>query len=207
MSTRALAVLVAALAVLLAVTGRLALRRLGYVDSPPPPPWSFVNPLLEVEEGRRVILRPITAGQGGVRYYFGPRIDVPDAEPGIDPPEAFHPHIRLGVEQQQEGEGVWAFAGVQYLLLSQMGALTPKEWLQQIGPVLERREGGGSRRLLRATYGHESGAQIHYYTDPADPRRAERGFGWIRNEMVAPDQPPDVHFTEPAGFVPPREPN
>jgi len=203
MSTRTLALLVLAVAALLGVTARLALRRLGYIGTPPSPPWIFVNPLLDVEEGRRVILRPITAGEAGVRYYFGPRIEVPDAEPGVDPLEAFHPHIRLGVEQQPEGEGVWGFAGVQYLMLSQLGALTAKEWLVELGPVLERQEGGGTRLLLRASFGHESGAQVDYYTDPADPRRRERGFGWLRTEMRAPQQPPDVHFTEPAGFIPP----
>ncbi len=204
MSTRALALLVLVLAVLLAVSGRLALRRLGYIDVAPPPEWTFVNPLLEVAEGTRVVVRPITAGQSGVRYYFGPRIDVPDAEPGVDPPEAFVPHLRLGVEQKGEGEEVWGFVGVQYLLLSQLGALTPKEWLIELGPVLERGDGGRRRTLLRATYGHESGAQVHYFTDPADPRRLERGFGWLRNEMRAPEQPPDASFTEPAGFTPPR---
>jgi hypothetical protein len=79
-----------------------------------------------------------------------------------------------------------------------MGALTVKEWLEEIRPLRERGDDGVERLVLRARFGHESGAVIDYFHDP---ERLCPGVGWYRHEMQATERPPVVVFATDGGKV------
>jgi hypothetical protein len=196
MSTRLLAVTAAVLFVLSVVAGVLLADRLGYLREEEPPPFDFVNRTLGVARGQRVILRPIVANAPALRLTFLATI----AEPAPEDPVAPVPHLRAGAEESEEGE--WLLrpgeAGVQPVLLCQMGALTAQEWLDEIRPVVEVREDGTERLLLRAQFGHRTGPPVAYYFDPQAPVPA---FGWTRSELLTPDGPPEIHFASDGGRI------
>jgi hypothetical protein len=192
MSVRALAVAAALLFVLCVSAGALLVRRLGWWEAPAPIEWTFVNPTLSVPRGQRVVLRPILEGVRPLRYTFLARI----TEPRPDDDMAPVPHLRAGVEELEDGE--WAYQQPEALALSQLGALTAQEWLEEIRPVVERRGSGEERMLLKATFGHRTGATVTYYHDPAQPVPA---VGWTRSEMLADGRPPELHFATDAGLA------
>ncbi|MCK6459010.1 MAG: hypothetical protein L6Q95_03860 [Planctomycetes bacterium] len=192
MSVRALAA-VAAILLLLAVTaGVLLVRRLGWLETGAQVEWTFTNPTLLAARGQRVILRPIVEGVLPLRYTF--LLTVADPRPDDD--MAPVPHLRAGTEELEDGE--WAFRQPEALALCQMGALTAQEWLAEIRPVVERWGSGEERLLLKAIFGHRSGATVTYYHDPAAPVPA---MGWTRSELVGEGRPPEVHFATDAGIA------
>ncbi|HEX5137449.1 MAG TPA: hypothetical protein VFY93_10780 [Planctomycetota bacterium] len=193
MSARALKGTAAVLFVLCVAAAALLSRRLGWWDAPAPIEWTFVNPTLSVARGQRVVLRPIVEGVRPLRYTFV----LPVTDPLPDDPVAPVPHLRAGVEEYEEGE--WAYRPpVEAVAFCQMGALTPQEWLTEIRPILESGGAGGARMLLKATFGHRSGATVAYYHDPMAP---VPGLGWTRNEMVAEGRPPELYFATDGGLA------
>jgi hypothetical protein len=101
------------------------------------------------------------------------------------------PYAVAGMEDRKADEDAWHFRDYLYLVLGQMGAMTPKEWLEEITLVRERGRDGSERTLVRARYGHESGAAVLYYFDPERP---VQGVGWTRSEMHAQGREPEIHF-------------
>lgn len=192
MSERALAAIAALLLLLCVAAGGLLVRRLGWLETPAPVEWTFTNPTLSAARGQRVIVRPIVEGLLPLRYTF--LVEVTDPLPDDD--MAPVPHLRAGTEELEEGE--WAYRGAEALALCQMGALTAQEWLAEIRPVVERRGSGEERMLLKAIYGHRSGATVTYYHDPKEPVPA---LGWTRSEMVGEGRPPEMHFATDAGVA------
>ena len=80
----------------------------------------------------------------------------------MDDPVAPVPHLRAGVEESEDGD--WAFRPpVAGLNLCQMGALTAQEWFEEIGPVKELGGAGEDRILLKAVFGHRTGATVAYF--------------------------------------------
>jgi hypothetical protein len=193
MSVRGLAALAAVLLVLCAAAAVLLARRLGWQEMPKPADWVFVNPTLDVARGQRVVLRPILEGVPALRYTFLASV----AEPGTDDPLAPVPHIVAGIEERNGDE--WEYRPPpEALALCQMGALTPREWLEEIRPVREVGGAGGDRMLLRAVFGHRNGSVISYYVDPAQRVPA---VGWTRSEMVTEGRMPEIHFASDGGMA------
>lgn len=192
MSVRALAALAAFLCLLCVASAALLAHRLGWWGNAQAPEWTFVNPTLTVARGQRVIVRPILEGMPSLRYTFLVAVTDP-----TDDPMAPVPHLLAGVEEQDRDE--WEYRPPEAALsLCQMGAMTPQEWLEEIQPVEEVGGAGGGRMLLRALYGHRSGASVAYYHDPSNPVPA---VGWIRKEMLANGQLPEVNFASDGGRV------
>jgi hypothetical protein len=194
MSVRGLAVMAL---VLLAMCVAAALRLLdpfGWWRSPPPPEWTvFVNPTLSVTRGQRLVLRPMLEGERMLRYTFL----TEKAEPMTDDPMLPVPYRGAGVEELN-GD-LWEFRSPEPLALCQMGALTPQEWLEEIGPVEQRGGQGGPRTLLRAVYGHRNGSAVLYYFDP---ERTVPVVGWVRRELIPQDGSiPEVLFASDGGIV------
>jgi len=191
MSVRGLAVVALLLGALCAGAGFLLADRLGWCGVEPPAEWTFVNPTLDVVRGQRVVLRPILEGVPSLRYTFLATI----LEPAADDEVAPVPHLRAGVEEWSDDE--WRFRPpVASLVLCQLGALTAQEWLQEIRPVREVRGERGDRMLLKAVFGHRSGAVVTYYHDPSQRVPA---VGWTRCEMVAEGQMPEINFASDGG--------
>jgi len=186
-TTRGLAWTALLLALLLGGVGWLALDRLGHLSEFQVPDLVFENHVLRVQRGQRVILRPMQDGEATLRYTF----TGTDVEPDAGGRSFFPaPYVVAGMEDRQAGADTWHFKDYFYLVLGQMGAMTPKEWLEEIDLVRERRRDGTERTLVRARYGHESGATILYFFDPERP---VPGVGWFRSEMHAQDRTPEVH--------------
>lgn len=200
MSVRGLATIALILLVLCVGAAVLLVDRLGLRAEAKPIEWTFVNPTLDVARGQRVVLRPIVEGVQMLRYTFLLRI----TEPPIDDPVAPVPHLRAGVEDY-DGD-TWYYRSAEALAFCQMGALTAQEWLMEIGPVNEVGGAKGDRVLLKALFGHRSGASISYYHDPEHPVPA---VGWIRNEMTTEGRPPEIYFATDGGLaeMPEKEPD
>lgn len=191
MSTRALAATAVLLTFLCGAAAVLLLQRLGYLDAVEVPRIHFENRMLDVEYGRRVVLRPLQEGGAHARYWFGPRMNDPRFDDKVSP----LPHIRVGLEDRQKDEDTWYFVTAQYLVLGQLGAITTDEWLEEIRPVSEKLPDGSRRVVIRATFGHSSGAVVHYYHHPDHP---VPGFGWYRHELLAQGRGEQVYFAYPA---------
>lgn len=199
MSVRGLAVLAAFLSALSVASGTLLVHRLGWWEEAKPIEWEFRNPTLSVTRGQRVLLRPILEGLRPLRYTFLPTV----TEPLTDDPVMPVPHLRAGVEEFQD-DG-WNYRPpIGALALCQMGALTVQEWLEEIRPVIEVRGLGEQRMLLKAIFGHRTGAFVAYYFDPRKPVPA---VGWTRSEMTAEGRPPEINFATDGGLaeVPPEK--
>ncbi|MHC4818614.1 MAG: hypothetical protein ACYTF8_11220 [Planctomycetota bacterium] len=195
MTTRGLSWTALGLALLLGGATWLTLDRLGLLEELPVPDFVFRNHVLDVERGRRIILRPMQEGPPTVRYTF----TGTEAEPEVSEKAFFPaPYVVTGMEDRKPDEDAWYFKDYFFLVLGQMGAMTPKEWLEEIGLVRERSRDGTERLLVRALYGHESGATVVYYYDPERP---VPGVGWFRSEMHAQDRDPEVHFARDAGRI------
>ncbi len=193
MSVRGLLAAAAVLAALCCGAAFLLVDRLGRLRDEPPAEWTFVNPTLGVARGQRVVLRPILEGVPLLRYTFLAAI----LEPPTDDPVSPVPHLRAGVEERSGDE--WeVLPSVASLELCQMGALTAQEWLEEIRPVREVRGERGDRMLLKAVFGHRSGAGVSYYHDPLRPVPA---VGWMRSENVAEGRPPEIHFASDGGMA------
>jgi hypothetical protein len=190
MSLRALAATAGLLFVLCATALGLLVHRLGWWGEPPAVEFVFVNPTLGVARGQRVVLRPILEGASPLRYTFLACV----AEPAPDDRVVPLPNLRAGVEEREDDE--WYYRSEEALMLCQLGALTPQEWLEEIGPVRELDGAGKERILLRARFGHRNGSQVAYYHDPARPVPA---VGWTRSELLAEGRPPEVHFATDGG--------
>jgi hypothetical protein len=195
-STRGLAFTAAALFVLCVAAALGLADRLGHLRRAEPTPLVFANPALDVAQGQRVVLRPIVAGAPALRLTFLATITEPTPEDPVAPV----PHLLAGAEEREGDEWVLrpGEGSVQPLLLCQMGALTPQEWLEEIRPVLEVSPDGSERLLLRAQFGHRTGAAIAYYFDPQAPVPA---VGWTRSEFLASDRPPEIHFASDGGRI------
>jgi len=191
-TTRGLAVTAALLGLMLVVAGVLWARRLGRVQDWQPMELVFENPLLTAQRGQQVRIRPILQGGDERRYWFATIVTEPDP----DDPVYAAPHLRVGASVRRPPATEFVFASVQYLALSQLGALTTKEWLEQITLVRERGNDGKERTLIRAGFGHESGGAVAYFTDPEHP---VPGLGWFRTEMIPMSGPPQVHYATPDG--------
>ena len=201
MSNRALGLLALVLGLLVIGAVGLGLQRLGYLTDAEPVDFVFTNPTLQVKRGQRVIVRPMLEGGSWRRFTFLVML----AEPQPDDPVYSAPHIRAGVEERGE-DGNWyrlrsVDQFVQPLALSQMGATTIKEWLEEIRPVREIGNDGTMRTVLRVMFGNVAGGQVIYVFDPNRPIPA---FGWIRQEVHGAEEgkDPEVHFTRPDGFAP-----
>lgn len=192
MSDRALGWLAILLAALLVAGALLGAQRLGYFASWEKPEFAFRNPLLDVPSGQHVMLRPIQQGSSSLRYWFGPVITEPD--PANDPYPA--PHAFVLIEERKPGHTAWRRQSPSFLALGQMGAMTIKEWLEEIRLVREKTRDGGERTLLRVTFGHETGATVAYFIDPERP---VPGVGWFRHELYAEEGDPAVFFASEAG--------
>jgi hypothetical protein len=194
-TTRALLWTALLLALLLGGAVWLALDRLGLLTELETPDFVFENHVLGVQRGQRIVLRPMQEGTPTVRWTFtGTEVEPEVSELSFFPA----PHAVAGMEDRQADEDTWYFKDYVFLVLGQMGAMTPKEWLEEIGLVRERGRDGVERMLVRARYGHESGAAVIYYFDPKRPIPV---VGWLRSEMHARDRTPEVHFATPAGKV------
>ena len=198
MSVRGLGTLAALLFALCVAAGLLLVDRLGWREEAKPVEWTFVNTTLSVARGQRAVLRPILESVPALRYtFFGA-----NTEPGTDDPMAPVPHLRAGVEERNGDE--WEYRPPpEALALCQMGALTPQEWLEEIRPVREVGGAKGDRMLLKAVFGHRSGAVVSYYFDPERPVPA---FGWTRSEMLSEGRVPEVHFASDGGRAEVAEP-
>jgi hypothetical protein len=191
-TTRGLFWTAVALAVLLGAAAWLTLDRLGCLEDLPVPGFVFENHVLGIQPGQRVILRPMQEGAPALRYTFtGTEVEPEVAERSFFPA----PYAVAGMEMREAEEDTWRFKDYSYLVLGQMGAMTPKEWLEEIGLVRERARDGSERTLLRARYGHESGAVVLYYFDPERP---VQGVGWTRSELHAQGREPEIHFARNA---------
>ena len=195
MTTRGLAWTALLLALLLAGVGWLALDRLGRLSEIPVPDLVFENHVLGVQRGQRIILRPLQDGAPALRYTFTGAEVEPEAGGRSFFPA---PYVVAGMETRPAGDDAWHFKDYLYLVLVQMGAMTAKEWLEEIGLVRERGRDGTERTLVRARYGHESGATVIYYFDPERP---VPGVGWFRSEMHAQGRDPEIHFARDAGRI------
>jgi len=183
------------LALLLSGVAWLTLDRLGLLEELETPDFVFQNHVLGVERGQRIILRPMQEGTPTARYTF----TGADVEPEVGEKSFFPaPYVVAGMEDRQAGEDTWYFKDYLFLVFGQMGAMTPKEWLEEIGLVRERSPDGAERTLVRARYGHESGAAVLYFFDPERP---VPGVGWFRSEMHAQDRTPEVHYARNAGRI------
>ncbi len=196
MTARGLAWTALLLALLLAGVAWLTLDRLGLLEELEAPDFVFENHLLNVERGQRILLLPLQEGVPAVRY----TITGAEAEPEVREQPFFpSPYVVAGIEDRQADEDTWYFKDYAFFVLSQMGAMTPKEWLEEIGLVRERGPGGSERLLLRARYGHENGATVLYYFDPERPVPV---VGWCRSEMHAQTQAaPEIHRARGAGRI------
>ncbi|MHC4550280.1 MAG: hypothetical protein ACYTEZ_16030 [Planctomycetota bacterium] len=194
MSTRALAWTAALLYLLLLGAGTLLLQRLGYLAAYEAPTFVFTNHTLAVRRGQRVVVRPLQEGASWVRYTFTATVREPDPDDAL----FVAPHAVAGMEDRKAGEDTWYFKEPYFVALGQMGALTSREWLEEIRLVRERTGDGRERTLLRARYGHESGSTIFYY---ADPDRPVPVFGWFRTEMHAEGREPEVYFARGGGRI------
>lgn len=195
MTTRGLAWTALLLALLIGGAAWLTLERLGRLEKLPAPDFLFENHVLGVQRGQRIILRPMQEGAPMLRYTFTGTETEPEA---AERPFFPAPYVVAGMEDRKADEDTWRFRDYSYLILGQMGAMTPKEWLEEIGPVRERRRDGSERTLLRARYGHESGATVLYYFDPERPVPC---VGWFRSEMHAQGREPEVHRAVDAGQI------
>jgi hypothetical protein len=184
------------LAVLLGGAAWLTLDRLGLLEELPVPDFVFQNHVLGVERGQRIVLWPLQEGVPAVRYTFtGAEVEPEVSEKSFFPA----PYVVAGMEDRKPNEDTWYFKDYAFFVLGQMGAMTPKEWLEEISLVRERRRDGTERTLIRALYGHESGATVVYYFDPERP---VPGVGWCRSEMHTQDQvPPEIHRARAAGRI------
>ncbi|MHC4494038.1 MAG: hypothetical protein ACYTDU_20780, partial [Planctomycetota bacterium] len=172
MTTRGLAWTALLLALLLVGVAWLTLDRLGLLEELETPDFVFENHVLGVQRGQRIILRPLQEGTPTLRYTF----TGAEVEPEVNEKSFFPaPYVVAGMEDRQAGEDTWYFKDYLFLVLGQMGAMTPKEWLEEIGLVRERGRDGAERTLVRARYGHESVAAVLYYFDPERP---VPGVGW-----------------------------
>ena len=195
MTTRGLAWTALLLALLLGGAGWLTLDRLGLLAELETPDFVFENHVLGVQRGQRIILRPLQEGTPAVRWTF----TGAEVEPEVSDLSFFPaPYAVAGMEDRQADDDTWYFKDYVFLVLGQMGAMTPKEWLEEIGLVRERGRDGAERMLVRARFGHESGAAVIYYFDPKRPVPV---VGWVRSEMHAQDRTPEVHFASAAGQV------
>lgn len=196
MTTRGLAWTALLLALLLGGVAWLTLDRLGLLEELEAPGFVFENHLLDVQRGQRILLLPLQEGVPAVRY----TITGAEVEPEVREKPFFpSPYVVAGLEDRRADEDTWYFKDYAFLVLSQMGAMTPKEWLEEIGLVRERGPRGTERLLLRARYGHESGATVLYYFDPERP---VPGVGWCRSEMHAQAQAlPEIHRARDAGRI------
>lgn len=198
MSTRALVLTAVFLAVLLAAAGGLLANRLGYFASWDKPSFTFENPFLDVAKGQRVVVRPMQRGTSWSRFFFSTPQVEPDPE-AVPSPLFPAPYIPVALEQRDGETGEWRYVPPpRFFALGQMGAMTVKEWLEEIRPVRERGEDGEERLVLRVRFGHETGAVIDYFHDPARPCP---GLGWYRNEMRTSEGAPVVVFASDGGKV------
>ena len=191
MSTRGLALWALFLALLCAGVAYLTCERLGYIGEIEVPALEFENRMLTVPRAQRVVLRPMRHGVTWARYWFGPRVN----DPASDDPVCPFPRIRVGLENQHEDEDTWYFQQAQFFALAQMGAMTTDEWLEELRPVRERLPDGSDRIVVRAVFGHQSGAQVHYFYDIENP---VPGLGWYRHELFAEGSGRQVYFAFPA---------
>jgi hypothetical protein len=171
----------------------LTLDRLGLLEEVPTPDFVFENHVLGIQRGQRIILWPMQDGAPTLRYTFtGVEVEPEAREKPFFP----MPYGVAGMEDRKAGEDAWYFKDYAFFVLGQMGAMTPKEWLEEIGLVRERGRDGQDRLLIRARFGHESGATILYYFDPERP---VPGVGWFRSELHAQGADlPEVHRARPA---------
>ena len=195
MTTRGLAWTALLLALLLGGVSWLALDRMGRLREFPAPDLVFENHVLRVRRGQRIVLRPMQDGAPTMRYTFTGAEVEPEAGGRSFFPA---PYVVAGMEDRQAGADTWYFKDYFFLVLGQMGAMTAKEWLEEIDLVRERRRDGTERTLVRARYGHESGATVLYFFDPERP---VPGVGWFRSEMHAQERVPEVHRATPAGHI------
>jgi hypothetical protein len=195
MSNRALVLTAVLLAVLLAAAGGLLAHRLGYFSTWEKPSFAFENSLLGVEKGERIVVRPLQPGAAWARLFFSVPKTEPDPETDLFPA----PYVPFGLEERTGGTGDWRYVPpVRFLALGQMGAMTVKEWLEEIRLVREQGDDGSERLVVRARFGHENGGIIDYFHDP---EQLLPGVGWYRHEMRATEGPPTVFFATDAGKV------
>ena len=194
MSTRALAWTALGLALLLAGIVGFALHRWGVWSPPERPQFVFTNHLLTVPRGQRLLLRHPEPEAPEFRYTLAGSV----LEPELEDPHSTLPHIRIGLEDRRPGEEQFAYRGVGYLDYIQLGALTPREWLEEIRLIRERSGSGRWRTVLRVTFGHESTSTVIYYHDPEQP---VPGLGWYRQEVYGQGQPQQLLFASDAGQV------
>jgi len=183
MSTRALVLVALLLALLLGATAYATAANLGLLETWEDEGWTFENPTLLVERGDRCVVRPMVEGAEWERCIFTATIGEPAR---LDQPLFTLPYVALGVQSLRPGDDIWRASPnpVRYLALAQLGALTHREWLQQIQPVRERTRDGSEKIRLRAAFGHESGQTVVYFHDPDV---TIPGIGWIRQERHSPE--------------------
>ncbi len=182
---RGLGLLALALGALLVAAVLLVARGLGWFATWEEVDFAFENPVLKAQRGDRVVVKPIEAGGIWQRFTFTAVVGEPEA---MEDPALPLPHAAAVVESRwSETEG-WRYDPndfVRPLPLLGLGAASPREWLQEIRPVLEVSPDGSTRLLYRAAYTHDTGLHVAYYHDPA---REIPGFGWVRQERLARDQ-------------------
>ena len=208
MSLRGLSLIAAILGSILGAVVYVGLDRLGHLEQWEAPGWKFQNQLLHVRPGSRVILNPINPDAIKARFMFERTVTEPvvrrDREPKpTDPPPM--PYVLLWLETRRPQETQWHFASISFAILSQMGARSSQEWLEEIGPVRERLGDGSEKIMLRAVFGHQNGSHVAYFFDPNHPDPSALGFGWTRMEAHSPDQQSEINYAVPAGrYVPKR---
>ena len=196
MSVRALSLVAGLLLALLLAVAWLTADRFGYLGLPEPPGFVFQNSLLRTELGQRLILRPLDAAAPRMRL----TMVASQLEPETEDRYAPLPYALFVAESRRKDEEHFTREKddlrVRYLLYQQMGALTGKEWLEEIRLVTEISRDGGQRTLLRAIFGHENGAQVAYFYDPARPVPV---VGWFRQEVYGGGNPIQLLYAADGG--------
>lgn len=187
MSTRALAVLGATLLLLVAGAAVAGTLRYGWFRPAEPIRWRLQNALLDARPGQRLLLRAMDPRESDLQFFVSHIQQDPD--PRADP---WHePYLAYGLAERTPGTDEFVRASSGFIPLHLLGALSGKEWVQEIRPVVEKGEGGRRRMVLRLRCGQEQGGAILYFFDPA---RQEPPVGWYRQEIVTPDAPTRVFY-------------
>jgi hypothetical protein len=206
-STRSLAWLALAFAVLLGLLGFVGAHRLGYLASAEVPQWEFDNALLDCKPGTIAQLNPGRVDQARQRFWFLRVFAEPDA---ADPSVAHSPvgryaHMRAAVSEQRPREEGWFYQTASVFAFRQLGAVGPDEWLKEISVVRERAEDGGAQDFVFAKFANPKGAEMIYSYVLGESReeRAQRGLGWDHMVQQARSISSEVYYLEPAGFQEP----
>jgi hypothetical protein len=179
------------LGLLLLSTLYFGARKFGWIDPPPAVTWKFRNHLLEADLNQRLFLRPMSDAESAFQIW----ISHVDAEPRTDLRETplAEPYVAFSIAERGPRDPEFLALPPGAVPLRNLGALTVKEWIESIGPVREKLDGGGTREVLRLRCGQELGGAISYYFDPDRPVVP---FGWFRQEVVPPAEgtAPKIYF-------------